>query len=187
MRGGDFDFGEIAALAEKLNKLGDSEAFLCACAKELATRLLAKVIKRTPVGKNKYTYETKKIYDYWREEGTDEKAGKRHRFDTGRTKVVRHTVKVGGTLRRGWTGGAKQNAVSYAQSLPVAKQGGAYVITICNPVEYAPYVEYGHRTRNHKGWVDGKFFLTISEKEIQNAAPDILERKLERYLKECLE
>jgi len=42
----------LKKLQKQLNKLqGDEcEAFMEACAKELAARLLAKVIKRTPVG-----------------------------------------------------------------------------------------------------------------------------------------
>ena len=107
------------------------------CAKELAARLLAKVIKRTPVGK---------VH--------------------------------GGTLRRGWTGGS--NATAYANSLSVRKNGGEYTIDIINPVEYAEYVEYGHRTRNHKKWVPGIFMLTLSEKEIQSSAPKILENKIKK-------
>lgn len=106
------------------------------CAKELAARLLAKVIKRTP-------------------------------SDTG-------------TLRRGWTGGVNGNAIAYANSLEVKKQGGVYTIEIINPVEYASYVETGHRTRDHKGWVEGKFMLRISEDELRASAPKILEMKLKK-------
>lgn len=58
------------------------------------------------------------------------------------------------------------------------------MIEITNPTEYASYVEFGHRTKNHKGWVRGKFMLTISEQEIQEAAPAILERKLAKKLGE---
>lgn len=28
-----------------------------------------------------------------------------------------------------------------------------------NVAEYAPYVEYGHRTRNHKGFIEGRHML----------------------------
>ena len=44
------------------------------------------------------------------------------------------------------------------------------------------YVEYGHRTANHKGWVSGKFMLTISEEELKTISPRILEKKLKKYL-----
>ena len=60
-------------------------------------------------------------------------------------------------------------------------------IEIVNPVEYASYVEYGHRTANHKGWVQGRFMLTISEQEIQNIAPKVLESKIKKFLGECLQ
>lgn len=81
--------------------------------------------------------------------------------------------KVGGTLKRGWTIGEIQHI------------GDAYKIEITNPVEYASYVEYGHRHRNHKGWVEGKFMMTISEQEIQTIAPKVLENKLKKLLGEC--
>lgn len=92
--------------------------------------------------------------------------------------------KKGGTLRRGWTGGKNSSAVAYADSLTIHHFGDAYVIEIINPVEYASYVEFGHRTANHKGWVNGRFMLTISEQEIQQAAPAIIEKKLMKQMGE---
>lgn len=80
--------------------------------------------------------------------------------------------KVGGTLRRGWT------------IRNIKHTGNTYEVEIINPVEYANYVEYGHRTRSHKGWVQGRFMLTISEDEIKNIAPKLLENKLNLFLKE---
>jgi hypothetical protein len=62
--------------------------------------------------------------------------------------------------------------------------GNTYVIEVVNPVEYASYVEFGHRTRGGNGWVEGKFMLTISEQEIQSSAASILENKLKRKLGE---
>lgn len=146
------DYGELQKLKEQIEKVADAtqmDQFLTSCAKELAARLLGKVIRRTPVGQ----------------------------YPAG-------SGKTGGTLRRGWTGG-KGNASAYANSLNVNKVGTDYVIEIINPVEYASYVEFGHRTRNHTGWVEGKFMLTISEDEIRKSAPRILEKKLENYLKGC--
>lgn len=81
-----------------------------------------------------------------------------------------NTGKKGGTLRRGWTIGEIENI------------NGVYKIEIINPVEYASYVEFGHRTANHKGWVEGKFMLTISERELQNIAPRVIEKKIKRKL-----
>ena len=147
------DYNELKKLKEQIMLFGDPtqiDQFMTSCAKELAARLLAKVIKRTPVGQY--------------EEGSG---------------------KTGGTLRRGWTGGNNSNGSAYANSLKVNKVGTDYVIEIINPVEYASYVEFGHRTRNHKGWVEGKFMLTISEDEIRRSAPRILEKKLKKYLEGC--
>ncbi len=61
-------------------------------------------------------------------------------------------------------------------------EGGSYIIEIVNPVEYASYVEYGHRTADHNGWVSGHFMMTISEKELKDMAPKILENKLKKFL-----
>lgn len=163
-----FNFNDLKDFHDKVNRLNQAEIdlFLEACAKELAARLLAKVIKRTPVG----------AYD------------KPVKFTTGKGKEVSfqpHTGKKGGTLRRGWTAQNNQNASGYVQGLKVNHFGDTFVIEIVNPVEYAPYVEFGHRTKNHKGWVRGKFMLTISEQELQAVAPAILQRKLAKKLGEC--
>jgi hypothetical protein len=157
---GKCDFTQLKDLQTKMQQMQkkDFEAFCEAAAKELAARLLAKVIKRTPVGK------------YDKSSGVQ-----------------------GGTLRRGWTAdseetaksGGSTNATAYANSLQITKSGDVYQIEIINPVMYSSYVEYGHRTRNHKGWVDGMFMLTISEQELDKQAPAILEKKLMKYLGEC--
>lgn len=150
-RSGTFNFQDFEKIKNNLEKLNQEQVdlFIDACAKELAARLLAKVIKRTPVG------------DYPNSSG-----------------------KKGGTLRRGWTGGKNSSAVAYADSLTIHHFGDAYVIEIINPVEYASYIEFGHRTANHKGWVNGRFMLTISEQEIQQAAPAIIEKKLMKQMGE---
>lgn len=150
-RSGTFNFQDFEKIKNNLEKLNQEQVdlFIDTCAKELAARLLAKVIKRTPVG------------DYPNSSG-----------------------KKGGTLRRGWTGGKNSSAVAYADSLTIHHFGDTYVIEIINPVEYASYVEFGHRTANHKGWVNGRFMLTISEQEIQQAAPAIIEKKLMKQMGE---
>ncbi len=66
-----------------------------------------------------------------------------------------------------------------------------------NPVEYASYVEFGHRQQPGRyvpalgkqlkqGWVKGRFMLTISEGEIQDIAPKVIEAKLKKWLKNGL-
>lgn len=82
------------------------------------------------------------------------------------------SVKHGGTLKRGWTVGE------------ITEINGIYKVEIINNVEYAPYVEFGHRTRNHKGWVKGVYMLTISEQEIDENLETIIRLKLNKILKE---
>ena len=144
----------------------EKDEFLESCAKELAQRLLRKVIKRTPVGEysNQVSFTTKQ--------------GEEVNFTTKQ--------KIGGTLRRGWTGGKNASAKGYVDSLQINKIGDKYAIEITNPVQYASYVEFGHRTPNHNSWVEGRFMLTISEEEIQRDAPRILEKKLQKMLREGL-
>ena len=100
----------------------------------------------------------------------------------------------GGALRRGWTGGKKTDEEAFAKSLTVKKSGKTYTITVENNVEYAPYVEYGHRQtpgryvpaigkRLKEGYVPGKRMLEISEQELEALAPKILQDKLENFLK----
>lgn len=87
---------------------------------------------------------------------------------------------VGGTLKRGWT---IQTSLG---TLQISCTGGIYTIEMINPVEYASYVENGHRTVNHKGWVAGQFMMRESVEELQKIAPKVLERKIERFLRECM-
>ena len=100
----------------------------------------------------------------------------------------------GGTLRRGWTGGKNTDAEAFAKSLEIEKSGNTYTITVENNVEYAPYVEYGHRQtpgryvpaigkRLKEGYVPGKHMLETSEQELKALSPKILQDKLEKFLK----
>ena len=93
--------------------------------------------------------------------------------------VVQRTPADTGTLRRAWTAGTSSEG--YANSVQVNHSGNVYEIAITNPKEYASYVEYGHRTPNHKGWVPGKFMMKISEEELERIVPAILEQRIYRY------
>ena len=69
----------------------------------------------------------------------------------------------------------------------VKKKGNVYEIEISNDVEYASYVEYGHRIvrgGNTLGWKDGVFMLTISEKNSEKVMDRIFQRKFEKRFKE---
>ena len=162
---GSCDFKQLQKLRDNLAKLQatDMDKFCQDVSKELAARLLALVIPRTPVGNYK---------------------GGSYSCAGGQThKGSKVSGKVGGTLRRGWTAGTG-NAAGYAAALPVAKAGNEYRIEVINPVEYASYVEFGHRTRDGTGWVNGHYFLTLSEQDLRSLAPGLIEEKLEKRLRE---
>ncbi len=155
---GSCDFEQLRNLRERLERLegADLDRFCRTVSKELAARLLALVIPKTPVGQ-----------------------------------YSRRSGKKGGTLRRGWTarteeeaaGPGQTGAKAYANTLPITKQGAVYRVEIINPVHYASYVEFGHRTPGGRGWVPGQYFLTISERELLRLAPGLIERKLQQYLR----
>ncbi|HBG7381178.1 TPA: HK97 gp10 family phage protein, partial [Clostridioides difficile] len=86
-----------------------------------------------------------------------------------------------GKLKEGWGG------IAYARSLPVTKVGDNYVIEVKNPVPYASHVEFGHRTRNLKGLVKGKYMMTISVMELRGEADAIIEKKLMILLKKVFD
>lgn len=175
-RMGRFDASGLKRFQKELEKLDKNmNTFMESCARELAARLLRLVVKRTPVGD--YTHEI---------EVTAKRDSKNHKKGDVYKKKVNSSGKIGGTLRRGWTGGEKSSAQNYVDSLNVHHFGETYVIEIVNPVEYASYVEYGHRTANRKGWVKGRFMMTISEQELQRIAPKVLENKIKKYFRECL-
>ena len=182
---GSFDIKGLEKLQKEIDKLDkNTDDFIQECAKELAARLLRKVIKRTPVG------------DYSKEiTVTAKRDSKNHKKGDTYTKKVNVGGKVGGTLRRGWTTsksgsgseGFKSHDVNqFVDTLKINHFGDTYVVEIANSVEYASYVEYGHRTANHKGWVPGQFMLEISVQEIQQSAPGILEKKIADFFRGTL-
>lgn len=140
------DMSQIQKIQRSIHDEAEIEKFYESCAKELASRLIAKVVKRTPVG----------VYPH----------------------------RTGGDLRRGWTGGV--SPAEFVNSINVEHVNHEYIITIINPMNYASYVEFGHRTRNHSGWVEGQFMLTISESEVQDAMPSLIEKKLNRWLRRVM-
>ena len=196
---------QIEGLTKRISSY-DPEAFCGKAAKELAARLLAKVIKRTPVGRppafkglgGSRIPKTLKVTS---------KDGKNRSFLSREGAILEQywAGYVGGTLRRGWTAkteaeaasGGEVDAVAYANSLPVSQSGETYTITIINPVNYASYVEFGHvqtpgryvpqiGKRLKESWVSGKLMLTKSEVELRAQCPELLTAMLEKHLREVL-
>lgn len=91
--------------------------------------------------------------------------------------------KQGGTLRRGWI----IRGPYYF--------GNNYVCELINPVEYAPYVEYGHRQTPGRyvpaidrkltaSWVKGYFMLTKSLQDLERLAPKVIQKNVDTMMKE---
>lgn len=195
-RGAKVDFKELKQFRDELEKnlYGEAlEKFIEDCSKELAARLLAKVIHMTPVG-HKPEFQGGEDEEFVKVKG---KRGRTRTFYTAKAAQF-HSFWIGyegGTLRRGWTGGQDMKGDEYAKTLPIAHGSGVYTIEIVNPVEYASYVEFGHRQtpgryvpalgkRLKNGFVEGKKMLTISEDEIRRDAPRVLQNKLQQKLGE---
>lgn len=71
----------------------------------------------------------------------------------------------------------------------VMKQGDTYKITIYNQVEYANFVENGHRiviAGRTVGFVDGQFMLQLTEQEMERLAPRMWEREIEKEWRRIL-
>ena len=191
---GKTDYKQLKRVQEKLQRLAETD-FDRVCrelSQELAQRLLAKTIRRTPVGvKPKFLDEDKKALP--KTQKVTGASGKKRSFLTREGAILDKywSGYVGGTLRRGWQ----------VNSVKVKRRKGAgatYEVEIINPVEYASYVEYGHRQRPgryvpqigktlKRGWVPGRFMLTISERELEVDGPKIIEKRVMEALKEALD
>ena len=67
-------------------------------------------------------------------------------------KVKLKTPVDSGLLRRSWR----------------SKKEGELARVVYNNTKYAGFIEYGHRTRGGKSFVDGQYMLTKSVKEIED-------------------
>ena len=115
-----------------------------------------------------------RVIERWIKEFLLEMAFRAQRKIKKRTPVGVYSNKTGGHLRRNWQVGN------------VVKRGSSYIVEVYNNVEYASYVEHGHRTLNHRGWVDGRFMATISMQEIGRQLPGFIERKQVELLNQIL-
>lgn len=93
-------------------------------------------------------------------------------------KVKPRTPKDTGNLRRNWNWNNTKKR----------KTGGSrYEIKLFNPVEYAEYVEFGHRTKGGTRWVPGQFFMKSASEEMQRQLPAMLKKKLKTMVRRALD
>ncbi|TPR12394.1 HK97 gp10 family phage protein [Apilactobacillus timberlakei] len=89
--------------------------------------------------------------------------------------VVKMTPTKTGTLKRGWS----RSDVRYVND--------EIVVKISNDVNYASFVENGHRTVNGKNWVEGQFMakksLAMTE---ENKLNKTMHKELDGYLSKLL-
>lgn len=159
----NFDMKGFEQLGNDLQKLRDkAPKTIESITKNLTARLYNLTVKNTPVGNYDDTFELE--------------------ID-GDKKVLVLSSKQGGTLIKGWI----TKGPYYF--------GDNYICELINPVEYAPYVEYGHYQQRgryvpaigknlSKSWVKGRFMLTKSLKELEKAAPKVIEKKIDKMMKD---
>lgn len=152
-----FNTEELELFGDNLNLLSEAArtAYFETTTKKLAGLTLRKVKERTPVGKSISI--------------KDKNTGKRT------------TVHVGGNLRRNWNIGT------------VTSDKDGCSVTIINPTDYASYVEYGHRQhpgryvaaigkRLKKPWVQGRFMMRETIKDMELTAEHVIITELVKYL-----
>lgn len=154
------DYSQLEAFKKNVEKYKNEQVdqFIVSCSKRLAAELLAEVVKRTPVG------------DY-----SGEEYDCKQKISTGNFHHKGHkAAKTGGTLRRSWSIGK------------IRRTGKTYEIDVINPIEYATYIEYGHRVKKKDGWgwAEEHRMLSVSVEVIEEAKQEILEKKLQKFLKE---
>ncbi len=162
---GSVDYRQIKKLQEKMAEFEEKELqdFCKSVANEIAARLLQMVVDNTQPGRYENTFEY------------DEQTGKTEK-----------SKKQGGDLRRAW------------KMYSIIREGDVYTVEIINSMHYASYWEFGHRQepgryvpaigkRLKKSWVLGRFVLTKAETKIDSIMPKLIERRLEKKLRELLD
>ena len=68
----------------------------------------------------------------------------------------------------------------------VIKKGDIYHIVIYNQLEYASFVEKGHRivvAGKTVGWVEGRFMLQLTEEDMEKIAPNMWKIEVEKEMR----
>lgn len=182
-----FDLSAIENYGKEVSKLLEKEKdkFLEESAKLLASEFIKRVQEKTPVGKyddyiefyTKPKEKTKEVYFKTKDEKDVFFIAKNPPKHVKFKNPV--AGKQGGTLKNGWQ----------IESINSVKDG--YEIAIVNYVDYAEYIENGHRVINKKGgevkgFVKGVFMLKNTEIEMVFETPSLLEKHFEIFLKKVL-
>lgn len=88
-------------------------------------------------------------------------------------KVKKMTPVDTGDLRNNW-------------KYDVIKKGDSYIIIIYNQLEYASFVENGHRivvAGKTLGWVEGRFMLKLTADEMERIAPNMWQKEIDKEMR----
>ena len=162
------NFSRLKEFKANLEVLNEhKDLFMEQMANELATIFLAEVRKRTPVGK-----------------GTFEVVGKIKR-GKNKGKVKLKKISQGGSLRRSW------------YITKAIKHRNYYIASIVNPMEYASYVENGHRQkvgryvpvlgkRLKTNFVEGHHMMKLSAKLVEQEGYAYVQQRFYDFLRRHL-
>jgi hypothetical protein len=68
----------------------------------------------------------------------------------------------------------------------ILKKGDSYYVHIYNQLEYASFVENGHRivvAGQTVGWVEGRFMLKLTMNEMERIAPNMWKNEVEKEMR----
>lgn len=168
---------------QKLRELGSSGCDEIAqnALNDTVKRALRMVRNRTPVG-------VKPKIDGPKTEKVKSARGKTRSFLTKDGAMLKQywSGYKGGTLRKGWSAN------------PAVKRGTEWRAAIYNPLEYAAYVEHGHRQtpgryvpaigkRLKRSWVPGQHMLRDSLTGIESEFGEIVRKSMRKTIKERFE
>lgn len=162
--GKNVDYKQFEQFVKKMEKElseANRDKFMEDCCKELAARLLSRVIKRTPAKEGT-------LRRGWTA-GQENMSEKENVIGVSGKNGFASQISV--VKRNGEYRCAIYNSCSYSSYV---EYGHRRV-----PGIYIP--EYGKSTT--AGWTPGQFMLTISEKEVDALAPALLEKRLMELLK----
>lgn len=169
------DFGGLTTLIANLQGMQDEQdKVIKRMSQRLAQIFLREVKRRTPVG-SKPEFETVTVKS---------ENGRKRKFLTAAAANATEYWRgyQGGALRRAWV------------IRGVRRIGGVWTATIFNPMEYASYVENGHRQKPgrfvpalgkilKKNWVEGRFMMRLSAEYVEKEGAAYVQQEFEKYLR----
>ena len=182
------DFSGLATIIANLQGMQEEQdRAIKRMAQRLAQIFLREVKRRTPVGIGTFVPQGKGRGTYYSFEKRKEPASGKTRWE-----AVRSTKKAGGRkLQRIVIGGTLRQAWIIKG---IRKDKGEWTATIFNPMEYASYVENGHRQQPgrfvpalgktlKKSWVEGRFMMRLSAEYVEKDGAAYVQQEFEKFLR----